>query len=205
MMMNDQNRLTQPSDLKEPRIPWIIVADASSSMVEREAELRRVIGEIRQGVLEDAYLREQVDMSLITAAGTPCVVQPFVQAERFAMPEQLEFAGMSPMYGALHMALETLQAYKKACCASDVSVRQPILWVLTDGDATDEDDGICAELGKLKEARELILLYVHVGDDYDRARMPGLSRLSIQSADMDFVRLIRQLYKAPAYPSDWQD
>lgn len=156
-------------DNPSPRCPVALVLDTSGSMGgqpidELNAGIQLFIDEIKR----DDLARWSVDLAVYTAGGSSDCIQEFVAAEQIAGFAPLSAWGDTPLGSATRMALDDLEARKKAYRDAGVPYYQPWLVLISDGAPTDEWEDAAQRASTLSAQRKLVSLPIGVqGADLD--------------------------------------
>lgn len=136
----------------EPRCPCVLLLDTSGSMggdpIEQLNEGLRLFQAELQG---DALAAKRVEVAVFTFGGKVDKVVDFVSAGSFAAPV-LKADGLTPMGEAIVKALDALDERKKAYKAGGVSYYRPWVFLMTDGEPTDEAAVLEGAVKRVKEA-----------------------------------------------------
>lgn len=137
----------------EDRIPVIVGVDTSDSMLEKRAGEGRSPMEALDGALDklvsairmDPLARKRVDLSFLTYGSEVHEPTPFatVDSDDFVLP-RLEGAGLTATNQAVLEALRMVEARKDEYKAAGVKYYRPLVFVLTDGLATDKEHAVAA-------------------------------------------------------------
>lgn len=181
-------------DNPAPRCPVALVLDTSGSMDgmpidELNAGIRFFIEEIKR----DDLARWSVDLAVYTAGGSSGCIQEFVTAEQIAGFSPLIAGGGTPLGSATRMALNDLEARKKAYRDAGVPYYQPWLVLISDGAPTDDWQDAAQRAGALSAQRKLVSLPIGV----QGADLSVLSKFSSKPAvaldGLKFQELFRWL------------
>ena len=141
---NDAMSLMSPfidvefADNPEPRVPTILLVDKSSSMHGKKIEaLNLGIEQFHRDLSEDRLARMRVDVALVTFGGTVETACEFTDAQSF-LPPTLQAEGGTPMGEAVVRAVAMLEQRKMQYRQAGIAYYRPWLFLLTDGEPTDE-------------------------------------------------------------------
>lgn len=151
----------------QSRCPCVLLLDTSGSMEgERINELNRGIRTLREQLMTDRLARKMVEVGIITF-GPVKVESQFQTVESFT-PPILEASGDTPIGAAIKKAIEMVEWRKEKYREGGVSYYRPWIFMITDGDPTDEWKLAAAEIRKgEKEARFLFFAVGVEGADMD--------------------------------------
>lgn len=191
-------RIEELADNPSARVPVCLVLDTSASMNgEKILELNRAIASFYQAVLSDECARDAAEAAIVTFGGRVEKVVDFSSMARQRVP-QLRPEGMTPMGGAVNLALDLLEQVKRVYSTQGVDYYQPWMVLMTDGEATDDIRDAVSRCRDLLERRKLTVFPVAIGQNANIAKLgefaPGLKPLRIQS--LDFGRFFAWLAKS---------
>ena len=123
----------------EPRCACILLLDTSGSMQgDRIDSLNAGLGTFRAELGKDELALLRVEVAVVSFGGSPVLVQSFVTAEHFT-PPTLIANGVTPMGGGIDLALDLLEQRKRDYKANGVAYYRPWVFLITDGEPTDDD------------------------------------------------------------------
>ena len=145
------------ADNPEPRCACLLLLDTSGSMkgpkiVQLNAGLATFADQLRN----DAMAAKRVEVAMITF-GPVKVVQNFVTADTFA-PPLLQASGYTPMGAAIERAVELVSERKKAYRANGIGYYRPWIFLISDGEPTDDVAAATAAIRK-GEAKKSFMFY----------------------------------------------
>lgn len=121
----------------EPRCPCLLLLDTSGSMSgEPIRELNQALQLFKRELMADSMTAKRVEVALLTF-GPVELVTDFVSAGNF-FPPTLEAKGDTPLGKALEVGLELLKGRKQRLRENGVDLYRPWIFLITDGDPTDE-------------------------------------------------------------------
>ncbi len=157
--MNDS-----PHDLIDnptPRCPVALVLDTSGSMSgEPIAQLNAGAQLFLDEVKRDDLARWSVDLAVYTAGGRADCLQDFIGIEQVAGLAPFAAGGNTPLGQATRMALDDLEARKKAYRDAGVPYYQPWLILISDGAPTDTWEDAAQRARELSAQGKLVSLPV---------------------------------------------
>ena len=123
----------------DPRCPCVLLLDTSGSMSgSRIEQLNQGLRVFQQDIRQDELARRRCEIAIITFGyGGVQTAQNFVTADEFQAPK-LVAGGNTPMGEAIDRGLELLRARKDAYRENDISFYRPWVFLITDGEPTDE-------------------------------------------------------------------
>jgi uncharacterized protein YegL len=99
--------------------------------------LNEGLAEYKTAMMSDSLAAKRVEVSIITFGGTVQPATPFVTAEHFE-PPRLDAGGDTPMGAAIFAAIDTAASRKQLYKANGIPYFRPWIFLLTDGEPTDE-------------------------------------------------------------------
>jgi len=166
-------------DNPTPRCPVALVLDTSGSMsgepIEQlNAGVQLFIDEVKR----DDLARWSVDLAVYTAGGSAQCIQSFIGVEQIAGVAWLSAGGGTPLGPATRMALDDLEARKKAYRNAGVPYYQPWLVLISDGAPDHGWQDAAQRAAALSAQRKLVSLPIGV----QGADMEVLSQFSNRPA-----------------------
>jgi uncharacterized protein YegL len=101
-------------------------------------QLNRGLQTFQQELMSDPMASLRVEVGIVTFGGRVDIVQDFVTAGQFVSPH-LSVSGDTPMGQAITTALNMTQMRKQEYKANGVAYFRPWLFLITDGEPTDND------------------------------------------------------------------
>lgn len=145
------------------RCPVALVLDTSGSMGGQPIEeLNAGIQLFLDEVKSDDLARWSVDLAVYTAGGTADCLQSFIGVEQISGVAPLDAGGNTPLGQATRMALDDLEARKKAYRDAGVPYYQPWLILISDGEPTDSWQDAAGRASALSSQRKLVSLPIGV-------------------------------------------
>lgn len=122
----------------EPRCPCVLLLDVSYSMQgEPIAKLNDAVELFSRQLLEDQLASKRVEIAIITFGGEVTPIQEFVSPKNF-LPPFFAANGATPMAEAIVKGAKLLEARKAEYRKAGVSYFRPWMFIITDGEPTDE-------------------------------------------------------------------
>lgn len=126
------------ADNPEPRCPCVLLLDTSGSMIgEPIDELNAGLLSFREELMEDPLARKRVEIAVISFGQNVTVQNDFHTAPHF-IPPLLTASGRTPMGTAIHKAIELVDERKKVYKSEGISYYRPWIFLITDGEPTDD-------------------------------------------------------------------
>jgi uncharacterized protein YegL len=126
----------------EPRCPCVLLLDTSGSMSgEPIAALNQGLQVFKEQLVKDPMACRRVEVAVVTFDNEIKLAHDFTTAERFE-PPRLTAQGQTFMGGAIHKALDMIQARKQQYRANGVAYYRPWVFMITDGEPQGEPESI---------------------------------------------------------------
>ncbi len=156
-------------DNPTPRCPVALVLDTSGSMSGQPIDqLNSGIQLFLDEVKRDDLARWSVDLAVYTAGGSVDCIQPFIGVEQISGFAPLDASGGTPLGQATRMALDDLDARKRAYRDAGVPYYQPWLVLISDGAPDYGWQDAAQRASALSAQRKLVSLPIGVqGADLD--------------------------------------
>ncbi|NLY14989.1 MAG: VWA domain-containing protein [Gammaproteobacteria bacterium] len=166
-------------DNPSPRCPCVLVLDTSSSMNgEPISQLNAGVQHFIQALNDDEVAACSVEVAVITAGSSVSKQLPFTSAMSIESIQSFSANGMTPLGGAVDMALNLLEERKQEYQNSGVAYFQPWLVMISDGAPNDSWQVAAARAKQMSEQSKLVSLVVGV----DGADMGTLGMFSNRPA-----------------------
>lgn len=185
----------------DPRCPCALLLDASHSMASdgKVTALNRGLRRFRETLIEDPLAKRRVEVTSIVFGDEVRTVHDFVEAR--AMPSfEVHTNGATPMARAVLTALDLIDARKQQYDAAGVDYYRPWLFVLTDGEPTDDPAlwrAATERLRRLDERRSVSVFAIGVeGADMDRLGELSSRRPPQRLAGLRFEELFEWLSRS---------
>ena len=157
----------------EPRCPCLLVLDNSGSMAgDKIRQLNEGLVSFASELAEDSIAAKRVEVAIVSF-GPVETVQDFVGVEGF-YPPTLSPAAATPMGAAVERALEMVAARKEDYKSAGVGYYRPWIFLITDGQPTDDISRATSLIQQAEESRSLVFFCVGV----EGANMSYLEQLS---------------------------
>jgi uncharacterized protein YegL len=158
--------LVTTNDLIEnpsPRCPCMVVLDTSASMSgEPIQQLNAGFQHFLQALNNDEVASCSVEVAVITAGGRVNEQLPFTVAMDIDRCDSFNANGMTPLGGAVDLALKKLEERKAQYRRAGVAYFQPWLVIISDGAPNDHWQAAAANAKQLSSDRKLVSLVVGV-------------------------------------------
>ena len=175
----------------EPRCPCVLVLDTSSSMRGAPIEaLNTGLRTFKTDLMHDNLAVQRVEVAVVSFDSDVKVVQDFVTVDRLETPA-LTAQGYTHMGGAIHQALDMLQARKEQYRTNGVAYYRPWVFMITDGEPQDEPDDVvenAARRVKEAESQKQVAFFAVGVEQANMARLAEIaSRPPIKLKGLNFV------------------
>lgn len=158
--------LATQNDLIEnpsPRCPCMVVLDTSSSMSGAPiTQLNEGMQTFLQALNEDEVAACSVEVGVITAGSSVREELPFTSALNIDGCNSFSAGGMTPLGGAVNLALQKLEERKAEYKRAGVPYYQPWLVIISDGEPNDSWQAAAAQAKQLSSQNKLVSLVVGV-------------------------------------------
>lgn len=148
----------------DPRCACVLLLDTSGSMAGPAIdELNAGLRAFQADIQEDALTKRRLEIAIVTFGGTVDVVQDWVSAGAFQAPTLIPRGG-TPMGQAIAQAVQMVKARKGEYKEAGISYYQPWVFLITDGEPTDEWRSAADLVRKETAARGLTFFAVAVNN-----------------------------------------
>lgn len=122
------------------RIPTVVLLDISGSMSGKPInQLNEALEQYKKEIGEDYKTEKAVDISIVTFGdGDATIDQSFTEMSNW-QPTELSAGGSTPMCEALIKGVNHMEEYRNHLNDSNTPTKKGLVWVLTDGKPTDEN------------------------------------------------------------------
>lgn len=156
----------------EMHLPCVVLVDTSGSMSGSTEQLHNGLVELGEALDEQA--KGRVEFCIVAFDDKARIVQPFGPAYDYVAPE-LSCGGMTAMHEAVDFALGELEARKSQYKENCVSYYRPWIFLLTDGGATDSDNGAFGRLIQSQRDKHCTFFSVGIGNGVDWSLLKSLN------------------------------
>jgi uncharacterized protein YegL len=165
----------------EPRCPCVLLLDTSGSMKgEPIAALNEGLRAFRNDLVKDPLASRRVEVAVITFNSNVEIIQDFVTADQFE-PPVLVAEGMTMMGGAIHQALDLIQARKAQYRANGIAYYRPWVFMITDGEPQGESDTVVEQAAQRIRDDESNKRVVFFAVGVEKANMVRLEELAVRT------------------------
>jgi uncharacterized protein YegL len=161
---------------KEDRCPVVLVLDSSLSMSENGKinDLNDGIIQFRDEILRDPIAALRIEIGLVSFGGIVKVDDQFQSALDFS-PTSFIANGSTPPGEAVHASLDLIEKRKTVYRSQGVNYFRPWLWLISDGQPTDEWSKAASKTRQAEADRRITVFPIGIGDD---ANMDVLEKFS---------------------------
>ena len=162
----------------EPRCACVLLLDVSGSMAGKPIDaLNEGLRAFAADLGTDSLARQRVEVAIVTFGNAGVTVeQDFVTAGSFE-PRTLTAGGGTPMGAAIEKALELVDTRKQQYRENGVVYYRPWVFLITDGEPTDEWKSAAANVHAVEEASGLAFFAVGVKG----ANMKTLEQIAVRT------------------------
>jgi uncharacterized protein YegL len=157
----------------EQHLPCVILLDTSLSMESVQNQLRDGLEALGKAIKEDALAVGRVEFCIITFDDNARILTPFTSAYDFTVPD-FDCGGMTATHDAIDLALSEIEARKKQYKNSNTNYYRPWIYLLTDGESNDPDNGSFQRLLEAQNNKKCTFFPVGIGDDINREELKSL-------------------------------
>jgi uncharacterized protein YegL len=160
----------------EPRVPCVLLLDTSASMHgARIDSLNAGLVTYRDELLQDPLASKRVEVAILAFGGSVRPVTDFVTVGNFD-PPQLTPGGGTPMGEAISTGIDLVERRKATYRENGVAYYRPWLFLITDGEPTDEWQSVAPRVRAGEDAKSFCFFAVGV----ERANMQVLESISVR-------------------------
>lgn len=166
-------------DNTSQRLPCVLLLDRSASMEDSGAidELNAALRILEEEWKKDDIASQRVQVLVIQFGGDDEVevVSDWTDAMAFSAP-QLTANGLTPIGEAVRVGLAKLEEQKSRYRANGIAYNRPWVFLITDGQPTDDDwQQAAAECRASEQAEKLIFFGIGVGNAADLTNLAEFS------------------------------
>ncbi len=182
---------------REPRCPLVLLLDTSYSMVGPKLDkLQEGVNLLTAELSDDSLARLRVDVAMVTFGGEVRVQRDFTTVGDLQAPT-LVAEGGTPMGAAVTHALSMVDARKRRYKELGLDYYQPWVFLLTDGEPTDDISQAARQVRELEDQRRINFFGVGIGDEANLDTLGQLShRAPKKLAGLRFNELFQWLSKS---------
>jgi uncharacterized protein YegL len=167
-------------DNTSQRLPCVLLLDGSGSMADSGAidELNAGLRLLEQELKKDDVASQRVQLLVIRFGGNADVevLSEWTDAMAFNAP-QLIANGSTPMGAAVRVGLTKLEEQKARYRAHGIAYNRPWMFLITDGEPTDDDwQQSAAESRAAEQAGKVIFFAIGAGNDANLTKLAEFSK-----------------------------
>jgi len=168
----------------DPRCACVLLLDTSGSMDNAPIQaLNQGLQTFQTDIQEDPLAKRRVELAIVTFGGSVHKVQDFTSAGSFAAPT-LAAGGGTPMGEAIVLGLQLVKNRKAEYKSNGVLYYQPWIFLITDGEPTDEWQSAAQMVQTEMSANALTFFAVGVGG----ANMQILSMITPRALKLEGLK-----------------
>ena len=207
-MSQSELELAEFADNPEPRCAVVLLLDTSGSMHGQPiSELNAGLKEFERALKSDRLASLRVEVAVVTFGGSVKVLgsgsegshettfdpeRAFITADAFSAP-LVHAGGDTPMGEAARRAISLLRERKDIYKRNGIDYFRPWIFLITDGNPTDNNWELAAEQARQEEERKGVLIYT-VG--VEKADMKTLEQFSSKNQPVKLKGLaFRELFQ----------
>jgi uncharacterized protein YegL len=190
------------------RVPTLLLLDTSHSMsldaTDEDGNTRDRINIVNEGlelfkqeIGEDYKTEKAVDISLVTFGGDVSTEQEFVEIADWS-PEELNASGGTPLCEAMVRGANHLEDFRHQLEDNRVPKKKALVWLLTDGEPTDENQYWDEAQKVVKDGTESgdVLFYgVGIGEEANTDKLEELFSAAPDQSKVDVFPLKDGMFK----------
>ena len=173
-----QEGLGTDPDNTSKRIPVVLCLDTSGSMSGNIGDLNQAIQQFYDESKNDENAKNSVEVAAIQFGNGRNngvdIVSDFMEVEHASIPT-LRSGGVTPMGSGVQQSLALLDARKEWYRQEGVDYYQPILVLMTDGEATDAMESAANDVKVLTDSGKLTVIPLAFGDDANLSKLTSIA------------------------------
>lgn len=168
----------------DPRCACVLLLDTSGSMSGAAIEaLNQGLKAFQDDIQQDTLAKRRVEIAIVTFGGSVQKIHDFMSAGSFVAPT-LSAGGGTPMGEAIAMGVQLVKKRKAEYKSSGVLFYQPWVFMITDGEPTDEWQSAAQMVQAEVSAKALVFFAVGV----EGANMQVLSSITTRAMKLDGLK-----------------
>lgn len=182
------------ADNPEPRCPCLLLLDTSGSMSGKPIdELNAGLLAFKEELSADSLAMKRVEVAVVSFGGAVNVESTFRTVTNF-IPPQLEANGNTPMGTAVKQWLDLIRQRKVEYRENGISLYRPWVFLITDGEPTDEWQSAAALVREGETAKAFSFYAVGVqGANTDILKQFSVERIPLNLQGLKFREMFRWL------------
>lgn len=147
-------------------LPCVVLIDTSGSMSPSMEELKNGVNLLVSEIQNDEVASGRVELTIITYDDTVKVISPFGPADGYEIP-YYDCGGTTHMHDAVAVALDQIEQRKNEYKAQGTPYYRPWIFMLTDGQPNDNDNGAFQRLLEAQRNKKTTFFGIGIGNDAD--------------------------------------
>lgn len=182
------------ADNPEPRCPCLLLLDTSGSMSGKAIEeLNAGLLAFKEELSADSLAMKRVEVAVISFGGAVKVENAFHTVPHF-VPPHLVASGDTPMGAAIKQGLDLIRQRKVEYRENGISPYRPWVFLITDGEPTDEWQSAAALVREGEAAKSFLFFAVGVeGATFDILKQFSSERVPLKLQGLKFREMFRWL------------
>ena len=171
----EKPRMQQVELASEYKLPCVVLVDTSISMEGCERELEMYIAKLKETLLQEPETRGRVEIELILFNTDVYEKSTFGLADKLEVP-QVVCTGMTSTHAAIDLALRRVEQRKQDYKDALADYCQPWIWLFTDGDYNDPDNGSFDRLLEAQRKGKLTFYPIAIGNAVDEKKLASMHK-----------------------------
>jgi uncharacterized protein YegL len=178
--------------VNEPHIACVLLLDTSGSMAGAAIESLNIgLKAFKEQSMLDDLARKRIDVAIVTFNDAVQTIQNFCPLPEMTTPA-LEASGQTAMGAGLNYAMDLIDKRKALYKEVGTPYFRPWIFMITDGEPTDEYQTAAARLAELEEKRRVMCWAVGV-PGYNPAKLKHITDRVIELSDVNFASMFEWL------------
>ena len=185
------------ADNPEPRCPCVLLLDVSGSMNGQPiSQLNAGVQTFKDAIIADSLAAKRVETAVVLFGDTVKVASEFSTIDAFE-PAPFVAGGSTPMGAAILKAIEMVRLRKDEYKMHGIGYFRPWIFLVTDGEPTDEWSLAAAQVKKGSDAQEFVFFAVGVeGANLEILKRISSAREPLKLSGLRFQELFAWLSKS---------
>ena len=178
--------------VNEPHIACVLLLDTSGSMQgEPIRNLNEGLLKFKDQSMLDELGKKRIDVATVTFNSDASIIQDFVPLPEMSTPA-LEASGQTAMGMGLNLAMDLIDRRKALYKEVGTPYFRPWIFMITDGEPTDEYMNAATRLKALETERKLMCWAVGV-PGYNPSKLKQITERVIELKDINFISIFEWL------------
>lgn len=176
------DELVEFSNAQHPHCALVVLVDTSGSMSGNMTDVNEGMKTLKDELMADDLASKRVDLAIVTFGGSAQIIHNFSNIEDYE-PPVLSAGGGTPMGDAILMASEMIETRKQQYKDKGVDYYRPWIFMMTDGEPTDmqQGDAKWSQVTKLVYEGETKKKFMFFAVAVDNADMDTLKQIAPQN------------------------